>query len=383
MSIDIPFLPDGLIDHVSIFPILLSMADVTGLVIGVIALASLFSTCIDLFDRFELGRNYASDYQLACTKLCLLRARLSSWGLTLNVGTPGHEHPKLRRHWTEEEEVVGRTLLSIKEIFENAAIMSEKYQLTPARSRAFRSVVAFRANKQSVESDKTLALQTSTSSWALLRKRTVWAVHDKQKFDNFVQDLSFLVDNLEKVIERLDMPELPRTNMPATPPLSPPTQRTTKAPHSPQVEDRHVVPGSYLIGPAGHHVVPTPFVPSIQLSKPGLLPDPSQLVELARSMQGNVSYITQEVAGVSTMGNIGQDAPRTREVYVATQVIHQNGFVAHGNIGESFALKLHKQQCEHEQALKEASQRLLTRQDTFGSVNTISTEASSTSQRRD
>ncbi|KAK5053797.1 hypothetical protein LTR84_001759 [Exophiala bonariae] len=365
------------------------MADVAGLVIGAIALASLFSTCIDLFDRFELGRNYDSDYQLACTKLCLLRARLSSWGLALNVGTPGHEHPKLRRQWTEEEEVIGRSLLSIREIFGNATIMYEKYKLTPARSRAFRSVVAYRTNKQSVEPDQTLTRRTSTSStsstssWTLLRKRTVWAVHDKQKFDNFIQDLSFLIENLEKVGERLGMPELPCKNMPATPPPSPPTKRTIDPAHNPESESHRLVPGSYHIGPSGHQFIPTTFIPQVQLSTPGLLPNPSQLAELARSMQGDVRYMNQDIEGVEFMGSIGQDAPKGQDIYVAAHRIRQSGFVIQGRIGESFALKLHKQQCEHEQAMKEASQHYPSRQNTFGSVNTISTEASSTSQRRD
>lgn len=38
------------------------MADVAGMVIGVIALASLYSTYIELFDVFGLGRNYRHGY---------------------------------------------------------------------------------------------------------------------------------------------------------------------------------------------------------------------------------------------------------------------------------------------------------------------------------
>jgi hypothetical protein len=120
------------------------MADVSGLVIGTIGLASLFTTCIELLDCFELGGNYAYDYQLACTEMCLLKARLSGWGASLNLGALGHEHLALRRHWTEEQDVVGRSLFGIKEIFENASLLAEKCKLTPRRSRTFGTIVSHR-----------------------------------------------------------------------------------------------------------------------------------------------------------------------------------------------------------------------------------------------
>lgn len=50
---------------------------------------------------------------------------------------------------------------------------------------------------------------TSRSSLSLLRRRILWAIHDKSKFDNLIQDLSFLIENLEKVTERLQMPSVP------------------------------------------------------------------------------------------------------------------------------------------------------------------------------
>lgn len=65
------------------------MAVVTGLVMGTIALASLYSVCIELFDVFELSRNYGYDYRLACTKISLLRARFYHWGGTLKVEEQG------------------------------------------------------------------------------------------------------------------------------------------------------------------------------------------------------------------------------------------------------------------------------------------------------
>lgn len=286
------------------------MADVTGLVIGAIALASLFSTCIDLFDRFELGRNYAYDYQLACTKLCLLKTRLSAWGFSLNIGAPGHEHPTLRRHWTEEQEVIGRSLFGIREIFGNAALLAEKYKLTATRSRAFRSVIAHRSKEIAWDAADSAPSTTSDSSWALLRRRTTWAIHDKQKFDTFIQDLSFLIENLEKVTERLGMSQ---------------REQGSGGAESPQKLVTSEQIGNPNPGRNGKRA------PKVNESL--------NLHELAPSMNGQVLVGKQEITdtGFGMVGNIGNDG--ARHIFSGTQTVLQNGFGVMGNVSEEFALK--------------------------------------------
>ena len=179
------------------------MADVSGLVIGAVALASLFTTCIELFDYFELGKNYAYDHQLAITKLTLLRARLAGWGLSLNINSPGQENSGLRRSWPDQRDVVGRSLFGIKDIFENASLLVDKYKLTPRHSRTLKAVQP-QASDVLIPATVDQPVKSATSTnWLHLRKRTKWAIHDKQKFDRFIDDLSFLIQNLEKVTDRI------------------------------------------------------------------------------------------------------------------------------------------------------------------------------------
>lgn len=181
------------------------MADAAGLVIGAIALASLFSTCIELFDVFELGRNYVYDYRLACTKIALLRARLSRWGLALNIEVPGLELSVLREHWPEEQDIVGRSLLGIKDIFDDTSLLVERYRLSPKRTRRLTSKPAFLGTSIFHETPPAPSISPKPNRF-LLRKRTRWAIHDKGKFDDLINDLSFLIENLEKVTDRLQMP---------------------------------------------------------------------------------------------------------------------------------------------------------------------------------
>ncbi|MCJ1332644.1 hypothetical protein MMC10_009337 [Thelotrema lepadinum] len=180
------------------------MADVAGLVFGAVTVFSLYSTCVELFDVFELGKNYIYDYHLACTKISLLRARLSHWGDLLNIKIPGSEHPVLRNNWPAERDIVGRSLFGIKNILGDTALLAEKYKLALNCAWKLKAPSAPQASQSSVKPASTRSLSIST--WSLLRKRTSWAIRDKDKFDNLIQDLSFFVENLEKVTERYQMP---------------------------------------------------------------------------------------------------------------------------------------------------------------------------------
>jgi hypothetical protein len=55
------------------------MAEVAGLAIGGVALASLFDTCMRTFKRINAGKNCGRDYQEAALKITLLGNRLSRW----------------------------------------------------------------------------------------------------------------------------------------------------------------------------------------------------------------------------------------------------------------------------------------------------------------
>ena len=289
--------------------------EAAGLVTGAIALASLFTICLDLLDCFELGRNHAVSYQLACTQMGRLKARLSAWGASLNVEAPGYEHPALRSHWSEEQEVIGRSLFGIKEIFENASLLVDKYKLTPERSRSLQSL-QFDAAKDISADSTASSVRGSTTVWALQRKRSTWAIHDRQKFDNFIQDLGFLIGELENAAERVRISQtrkkLPRTQSAVLP-----------------------VPGgsSALLprkdtGDTGRQ----PIQPEVKhLSKEDKKYESLNVKQLAEGMSGSVYFTNQEVRkGTAIMGNVGQSDKR--HVYTGGQMIHGDGFGILGDV---------------------------------------------------
>lgn len=166
----------------------MSGAEAAGLAVGVIALASLFTTCVELLDYVERGKNYLQDYRLACTKINILHTRLSIWGGTAHILHPGHEHPLLRV--PAKREAVGASLQSLRDVLSNTETLRRKYDLG--------------TTEHPLSSANSQSPPQRTADWSLLlRRRTTWSIRDKAKFDKFIEGISFLMSNLEKVTESL------------------------------------------------------------------------------------------------------------------------------------------------------------------------------------
>ena len=61
------------------------MAEVFGIFVGAVNIATTFSAVIEVFDYVQLGRRFGRDYQTSQLKLTLLRLRLSRWGEAVDV----------------------------------------------------------------------------------------------------------------------------------------------------------------------------------------------------------------------------------------------------------------------------------------------------------
>lgn len=164
----------------------MSGAEVAGLAIGVAALASAFTTCVDFLEYFELGRNYFYDYDIACTKINLLHKRLSIWGCDTRIQHLNDEHPSLRD--PTKRDVIAASLLRLSAILTNTELLRQKYDLRPVTHAKLEFP---RPSNPHCKGHR---------HWPLhLRKRTTWSIRDKAKFDSFIADVSFLLDNMERI----------------------------------------------------------------------------------------------------------------------------------------------------------------------------------------
>jgi hypothetical protein len=170
------------------------MAEAAGLVVGTIALATLFQTALDFLDCLEDAKNLTYDRKLGDTKIRLLEIRLKQWGEDMHVLHPGQEDGGLREHWMEESGTVANCLLGIAEILSTASELSCKYDVYKKTGFVWSSIFRPRGKPRSLQYLRTLGS---------LRQRASWAIRDKKRFDALVVELDFLITNLEKVSRRL------------------------------------------------------------------------------------------------------------------------------------------------------------------------------------
>jgi hypothetical protein len=186
------------------------MAEAAGLVIGAVALGSLFSTCVDAVDCLYHGKNYQVDYRHACARMGMLKYRLSTWGEILNVSSPGHENIRLRLHWLEVQEVVAQSFSAIQDILGSAQILADRYKI-PSQSHYGTEVsTSSHCNQTRSRNTRPSASRAATNQrLSLAWRRATWVIQDRQKFDAHLEKLAFFVENLEQVLKRINMSDPP------------------------------------------------------------------------------------------------------------------------------------------------------------------------------
>lgn len=183
------------------------MAEAVGLALGTVALASLFTTCVECLGYFELSTDYESDYNLACLKLSLLKSRLDNWGqFHLGRCADGHleyEEKRLHQKWIGEDAVIGSSLQGIVDILGDADLLRDKYRLEPRKSRSINQGLSRICQGSTFESNiwkiRHLIFPVRSCRPSLFRRSTIWAIRDRQKFQVLIDDLDFLISNLEAI----------------------------------------------------------------------------------------------------------------------------------------------------------------------------------------
>lgn len=159
------------------------MAEAAGLAVGVLTLASLFDTCMSTFARLDAGRNCSKDYQEAALKVTFLGNRLRRWEEVYRASAPSD---------TGREALLAEYALeSINESLETLVNSSDRYQMQASST----AVASLTERIQTL----TIAKRVKTS----VRSKVVWALHDKDKFNQAISSVKFKMDELEKLTRGL------------------------------------------------------------------------------------------------------------------------------------------------------------------------------------
>jgi hypothetical protein len=173
--------------------------------IGAVALASLFSTCVDCFDYFQAARTFAKDFEILLVQLDVEKTRLLMWGDALGVlrAADVGRRPELGN--TSKITLMERCLDSIHSLLSDAADLQSKYGVRSMSESSSRP----RNGSGEVSSNSMDAFKASYRRFAArfareqnrsdVLSRTRWAIHDKAKFEKLIALLKGFMDGLYNI----------------------------------------------------------------------------------------------------------------------------------------------------------------------------------------
>jgi hypothetical protein len=179
-----------------------------GVAIGALGLVGLFSACIDGFYLVERGKYLGKDFDLLETKFCNQKLRLKSWGEACGLMVTENCGYDSRLDEAELRGNIERTLNHIMITLHNEKLLANKYglkeyQVVPRRSYLTHQEVSpiSQMHMNSITwrekfYDFKYRIDTAQKQ-APLRAKARWAIGDRKKFVELVQDLKDLIDDLE------------------------------------------------------------------------------------------------------------------------------------------------------------------------------------------
>ncbi|MCJ1473406.1 hypothetical protein MMC13_002057 [Lambiella insularis] len=182
------------------------MAEAAGLTIGIVALASLFSTCVECWDYIDRGRSHGRDYEILATQLDIEKTRFLLWGQTIGLLDVDGVGRDSTLDSPSVEKTIERCLHNIHKIFTDSDALVNRYgmqELDPLTTTPMSSKVA-----------SSHSLQTFKESWTKFQARvkgvqrqssflrkTRWAIRDRAQFDLLLGDLRQLISGLKDITD--------------------------------------------------------------------------------------------------------------------------------------------------------------------------------------
>lgn len=205
--------------------------EVTGLVIGIVSLAGLFKTALEAWEFVDAGRAHAENLSFFRTRLDNQRAVFLIWAEKLGFFSPeGYDKaldsPKRRAYQ------VSQTLKHIALLFSSTDELVQKYgfkihqtgtegdaEVAPAifHNRYMRLYSLIRREKEttsrlSIFRADIRRQQSAASTW----KKFKWSVRDEKKSMDFLDKITALVDDLDKLTRDMELRNMKTTEQLAT-----------------------------------------------------------------------------------------------------------------------------------------------------------------------
>ena len=177
-----------------------------GLAIGVAGLASLFSACVDCFEYIQLGRQFGHDYGKCLLKLDAARLQLSRWGAAIGLRTvePALQTQQVAYNSSQEMRLAQNLLRQIWDTFEDAERISARYMgyVSANSTDSPTDRVVYDADTADINPEYrrvhlTMRELAQRRQKAIsVRKKAMWALYDKMRFDRMIEDVTGFISQL-------------------------------------------------------------------------------------------------------------------------------------------------------------------------------------------
>ncbi|KAK1773773.1 prion-inhibition and propagation-domain-containing protein [Copromyces sp. CBS 386.78] len=175
-----------------------------GLALGVIGLAGIFKSCVELFGYFSTYRSYGHDYHLLDAKLHIEKAVLLQWADRMRLP---HEDYDRRLDNPTIREAVSQVLSSIIRLLSETPSLQQRYGLKQAEASPPYPLIPQRQTIGGSLMEKFMEDYNAMQARIHQRKATTsissklkWVITDKDKFNDLIKDLSYFTSKLDVLV---------------------------------------------------------------------------------------------------------------------------------------------------------------------------------------
>lgn len=171
--------------------------------ISAVALATLFSSCLECFDYFQSAKSFANDLDLLLAKLDCQKERLLTWGDLVGISKSIEEgrHPDLD---SSKGGLIHRCLHSIESLFSSTDKLRKEYgvESTTVPFSAENSPDYLSSNRMDRFRKSYLRIRSSPTNQSKgnILSKTKWAIHDKAKFEALMYHIKDLTVDIHNII---------------------------------------------------------------------------------------------------------------------------------------------------------------------------------------
>ena len=184
--------------------------EVVGFAAGIITLISTVKDCIDLFQYFTVANSPGRDFEILSTKLDVEKALLLQWVDRTRLLQPRYDRrlddPKTQR-------AISQVVSSIKLLLGDSQNLQHKYGVREERSvQASTNIFSLGARRmpaftreigkldQLLQEFESMDLRIRGHNKAPVTLRARWAITDKDRFSELLQELSYFVSRLHSLV---------------------------------------------------------------------------------------------------------------------------------------------------------------------------------------